>query len=273
PAPQLVGLHPVGDLVRGPAENSVVLPGGLVRRVVGQFILEEHGAAVLTVPDDVVLLVMLDEQAGRGDVVAVDDDAVAAGVDIPADRSWHAVVGAPGPEVVDQHVVTVDLEGHVSLANVRSTDPEVHIADRGGIFRVTPVVVALRLADLQEHRRVLRTGVDREAGQDDAGDVGHGHRYGAVDGGEGRLAETEHDRVRALDIDALPYVVHARREDEVTAEGELVVDLLDRVGRFDHEEVRQRDGTAGSQTLVPGDAARVRAGRRNADVVPAGGVD
>ena len=32
---------------------------------------------VLAVPDDVVLLEVLDEQPGGGDVVAVDDDAVA----------------------------------------------------------------------------------------------------------------------------------------------------------------------------------------------------
>jgi hypothetical protein len=54
-----------------------VLPRGLVRRVVRQLVLEDR-AATLAVPEDVVLLVVLDEETGRGDVVPVGDDAVAA---------------------------------------------------------------------------------------------------------------------------------------------------------------------------------------------------
>jgi hypothetical protein len=45
----------IGHFVRGPAEDAVVLPGGLVRRIVRQLVLVHHGAAVLAVPDDIVL--------------------------------------------------------------------------------------------------------------------------------------------------------------------------------------------------------------------------
>jgi hypothetical protein len=48
PTPQLVGLDLVGHLVRRPSQDTVVLPRGLVRRVVRQLVLEEDGAAVLT---------------------------------------------------------------------------------------------------------------------------------------------------------------------------------------------------------------------------------
>jgi len=65
-----------------------------------------------------VLLDVLDEQAGRGDVVAVDHHPVARRVGAPAvgvavhacGEALDAVVGAPHPGVVDEHVVTVDLE-------------------------------------------------------------------------------------------------------------------------------------------------------------------
>lgn len=40
-----------------------MLPGSLVGSVVGQFVLEEHRPAVFAVPDDVILLVVLHEQA------------------------------------------------------------------------------------------------------------------------------------------------------------------------------------------------------------------
>jgi hypothetical protein len=44
---------------------------------------------------------VLDEEPGRGDVVAVDDDTVLAGADVPAEAAGEAVVGSPGPDVVE----------------------------------------------------------------------------------------------------------------------------------------------------------------------------
>ena len=113
--------------------------------------IDDH-AAVLAVPDGVVLLEMLDEKAGRRDVVAVDHDAVAADVGHPplvvaeisavavlsADdfEALNAVVGSPHPGVVDEDAVAVDLEGDVALADVRAADAEVHVAERRRVQRI-----------------------------------------------------------------------------------------------------------------------------------------
>ena len=105
--PGFVGGHVVSHFVGGPAvgagRGGVA---GLVGRVVGDFGLIEVGAAVVAVPQHLELLVVLDEEAVGGDVVAVDDEAVVAEVAGPADAG--AVIGAPDPGVVDDGVVGVD---------------------------------------------------------------------------------------------------------------------------------------------------------------------
>ncbi len=83
-----------------------------------------------------VLLVVLDEQAGRQHVVAVDDQAVVGGVGGPADGAGVAVVGAPGPDVVDERVVRVDDQAVGGLAGDVAADPEEHVLDRGRVARV-----------------------------------------------------------------------------------------------------------------------------------------
>ena len=151
-APQLVRRDPVRDLVGGPARYAVVLPCRLVRRVVRQLVLEEDRRAVLAVPDDVVFLVVLDEQAECGHIVAVDDESGVGGVERPADRTGYAVVGAPRPDVVEEYVVGVDLQADVRLADVRPTDAEVH------------VVQDRRLAVSPRERAVPMPGADLEQG-------------------------------------------------------------------------------------------------------------
>ena len=208
-AVELVGRHVVADLVAGPALDAVVHPVRLGRRVVRQLVLVQDRRAVLAVPDGVVLLEVLDEEAGRRHVVAVDDDAVAAGVGVPAlgvaGEALDAVVGAPHPGVVDQHVVAVDLERDVGLADVRAADAEVHVGQRGRVRRVALLraVVAVLLADLAAApaTRPVPASIVTPA-TIDAGDVGDRQRDRAVDGGERGVAEAEHDRVGALDRDA-----------------------------------------------------------------------
>ena len=85
-------------------------------------------------------------------------------------RAGDAVVGPPGPDVVDQDVVAVDLEGDGGLADVRPTDPEEHVADsvvglRGSLQRTS---LPCARADPQQDRRFDRAGVDRDAGDDHA---------------------------------------------------------------------------------------------------------
>ena len=107
-APGFVAGDGVGDFVGGPAVGtSGAGEAGLVGRIVGDFGLVEVGAAGVAVPEDLELLVVFDEEAVDGDVVAVDDEAVLAGVAGPSDVG--AVIGAPDPGVVDDGVVAVDL--------------------------------------------------------------------------------------------------------------------------------------------------------------------
>ena len=101
---------------------------------------------------------MLHEQTRRGDVVAIDDGAVAADVDLPPDvvaevsvdavlrveevavgvEALDAVVGPPHPGVVDQDVVAIDLQRDVGLADIGAADAEIDVAE---CRRVVPVAV------------------------------------------------------------------------------------------------------------------------------------
>ena len=99
--------HGVGDLEGCPAVDTRSLrPRRLARRVVGHLVLEEDFRPPIAVPNHLVFLVVLDEQAVSRDVVAVDDYARVGGVVRPAHAV--AVVGPPSPDIVDNHVVTVD---------------------------------------------------------------------------------------------------------------------------------------------------------------------
>ena len=92
---------------------------------------------MVAVPEDLILLVVLDEEAIGGDVVAVDDEAVGAEVGSPADAV--TVVGAPDPGVVDDGVVGVDFEVDVGAAGTCSADAEEEVMERDGIFGVVGV--------------------------------------------------------------------------------------------------------------------------------------
>ncbi len=247
-----------------------MLPGGLVRRVVGHLVLEHDRLAVLSVPDDLVLLVVLDEEACRGHVVAVDDDAGVGGVDRPADAV--AVVRAPGPDVVEDDVVAVDLEADGGLADVRAADAEEHVVERGRVGRVAvvPVVAAVAAVprpDLEQHRRVDGAGVEDQPGDLDAAHVGDGHRHDAVPRVERRHAESEHDRVGALHLDRAIDVVDTGREEKVLPAGERIVDRLDVVGGLGDEEPLDRDRVAGRLAAAPARARGVEPRVGDEDVV------
>src|ERR1035437_2347891 len=134
-APGLESLDIVGDPDGRVAERAVTLsPGGLAWRVIRHLVLEEDDLAVLAVPDDLVLLEMLDEQTRGGDVVAVHDHAGIGGVARPADAG--AVVGPPGPDVVEDDVAGVDFEADGRLADACAADAEVDVLERARISRV-----------------------------------------------------------------------------------------------------------------------------------------
>src|SRR5713226_2715892 len=74
-------------------DSRCLHPGRLARNVVRHLVLEEDVGAAVAVPDDVELLVVLDEQAVGGRVVSVHDHARVSRVAGPTDAV--AVVGAP----------------------------------------------------------------------------------------------------------------------------------------------------------------------------------
>ena len=134
-APGFVAGDIVGDFVGGPAVGAGRRGvAGLVGRVVGDFGLIEVGAAVVAVPQHLELLVMFDEEAVDGDVVAVDDEAVVAEVAGPADAG--AVIGAPDPGVVDDGVVGVDAQVDLGAAHACSADAEEDVVKEDGILGV-----------------------------------------------------------------------------------------------------------------------------------------
>ena len=111
--PGFMGRDRVAHLVGGVAVHLAMPPGLLARRIVGHLGLVEVDAAAVAVPDRLILLAVLDEQAVDGDVVAVDDQAGVVLVRGPARAP--AVIGAPEPEVVAHHVVAVDRDHAVRL--------------------------------------------------------------------------------------------------------------------------------------------------------------
>src|SRR5438309_2750840 len=58
-----------------PVDARRLHPRVLVRHVIGHLVLEENVGSTVAVPDHLVFLEVLDEQAVCGHVVAVDDDA------------------------------------------------------------------------------------------------------------------------------------------------------------------------------------------------------
>jgi len=147
--PTLVGPDVLGYFVGGEAVDAVVRPGGLIRRIVRHLILEHDRGAIFAVPDDLVLLVVLDKQAVRCDVVAVDDHTGIGSVGSPAHSV--AVVSPPGPDVVQQNVVAVDHEARGGLARRRAADPEEHVG-QGRRVRREVIAPGVAAADLQQHR-------------------------------------------------------------------------------------------------------------------------
>ena len=215
-APGFVIGDGVGDFVGGPAVGAGGAGvGGLVGWIVGDLGLIEVGAAVVAVPEDLELLVVFDEEAVDGDVVAVDDEAVVAEVLVPADAG--AVVGAPDPGVVDEGVVGVDLEVDVGAADAGAADAEEDVAEGDGVLLVSGGGVVR--ADLDEDGRELLAGVDEEAGEDDAVGVGGGDGGVAVGGMERGEAEAEDYGVGVGDADGLVEIVDAGGEEEMLAVG------------------------------------------------------
>src|SRR6476660_3115229 len=81
--PRFMHLDRVSHLVSCKAVDTIMRPGYLVRRVIRHLVLEEDSPAVLAIPDEFVLLVMLHEQTVSGHVIAIDNDAGIGSVERP----------------------------------------------------------------------------------------------------------------------------------------------------------------------------------------------
>ena len=192
---------------------------------------------------------MLDEKAGGGDVVAVDDQSGVGGVLVPADAV--AVVGPPGPDVVEDDVVAVDLQADGGLADVRSTDAEEHVLQGrrvGGSLEplaLAPCAVC-RSASAPASSSVPASMVMPAMSTPGTSATLNG--TAPLHGGQRREAQAEHDGVGPLDLDRLVDVVDAGGEQQVLAAGELVVDRLSP----SRTAWRGRSRTAGSSGRASG---------------------
>lgn len=135
-----VGPDVVVDFIRGVSVACSVFAHVFVLSsgVVGCFALVEVDEAVFAFPECLVFLEVFVEEAVDSDIVAVCDEAVVGGVDVPTDGVSDAMVGAPNPEVVANDVVAVDFEGCVDMGFPwdEATDAEEHVGEDDGVFDV-----------------------------------------------------------------------------------------------------------------------------------------
>ena len=241
-------LHAVGDLERSPAVDARRFhPRRLARRVVRHLVLEEDVGAAVSVPDHLVLLEMLDEEPIGGHVVPVDHHAGVGRVDRPPHTV--AVVRAPRPDVVEDHIAAVDDERLRRRAGRRSADSEEDVGQDRWVGGVAGIVTG---SDLQEHLRGARAGVEYDAGHQVAARVDEPHRRAAVVRDQGREAQAQDHRVGMHDLDRLVEVIDPRGQDQVLAAGERRRDRVRRVARPpDHDVPEVSCWTAGTNTLYP----------------------
>ena len=107
-SPGLVAGDGVGDFVGcPPIRTGRAGEAWLIGGIVGNLGLVEISSTGVAVPEDLELLVVFNEEAVDGDVVAINNEAVSAGVAGPSDAG--AMIGAPDPGVVNNSVVAVYL--------------------------------------------------------------------------------------------------------------------------------------------------------------------
>ena len=259
-SPGFVGCDGVGDFVRGPAFGArSAREAGLVGRIVGNLGLIEVGAAAVAVPKDLELLMVFNEEAIGCNVVAVDDEAVSAGIRVPSDTG--SMIGAPDPGVVDDGVVAVDFEIDYGATDSGASDAEEYIVERDGIFCVSGMTFVW--THLKQDRRRRWAGIEEEAGDDDSVFVSGRHGGRAVDRVQRGESETHHDGVGAIDADRFGQLVDAWRKEKVLAMGELRIDgcSIVTIGVGD-VELTNGDGFSWRGRCMPRDAGAVAAQRR-----------
>ena len=142
----------------------------------------------------------------------------------PADAV--AVVGPPGPDVIEDHVVAVHDQAGRRPAWLRAADAEEHIAeDVAGSeaslsLRVWPLPTWSSTGEFDGPASKISPEIIIPLARRDC------HWHDSVLRHQRREAETEHDRVGTRDLDALVQVVDARGQDQVLAGAECIIDRL-----------------------------------------------
>ena len=258
-APGFVPGDAVGDFVGGPAVGAGSAGvAGLVGRIVGDLGLVEVGAAGVAVPEDLELLVMFDEEAVDGDVVGVDDETVGAGVAGPSRRRLR---GRLARSRCDRRWCRWLLISRLTTARPTPAPPtRKNTSWREMGFLCVADFAFLPGRSAEGRAIACGTGVEEQAGDDDAVSVCGGHGGGAVDGTQRGEAKAKDYGVGVSDVDGFCQIVDAGREDEIFALRELGVDGggVVSIGVGD-VKLRDRDGFSGGDAGVPGDAGAVGA--------------
>ncbi len=236
-------------------------PGGLAGHVVWKLVLEKDVGPAVAIPDHVELLEVLNEEAVGGHVVAVDDDAGVRGVGCPPDTV--AVVGAPGPDVVEDPTVAVHDEARRRASHRCASDAEEQVRQHGWIRR-SVVDGRVSISHPQQERRRYRAGVKEDAGDEHPRGARDHHRRVPVRWDECRKSESQHDTIGMADPNRLVQRVDAR-----CTTAQRGVDALRGIGRPRDEKVADRDGPTRGRTRRPGGACGVVLDRGHEDVVAA----
>ena len=181
------------------------------------------------------------------------------------------MVGAPGPDVVEDRVVGVHDEARRRPAGLGASDAEEHVGEERRIVRVMRAAGVLA-ADLHEDRRVHRACVDDEARHLDPRHARRLERSVAVHRDQRCEPEPEHHCVRAHDLDPLRELIDARRKDQVLAERERRIDRRHRRRGIGDEEAADRDRCPGHRAARVVRSDGIVLHRRNEDAPIAGGV-
>ena len=184
-----------------------------------------------------------------------------------------AVVGAPGPDVVQDHVVAVHHQAGGRLAGVRPADAEEHVLQRrrvGGARRRAGRPCGALLPTCTQRRAVPGAGVEGDSGDVDAGHVGDRQRRRRPGGRSGWRARGPRTTVSAR-VTAMRAVdvVDARGEQQVLALRQRAVDALHRVAGLARRRIAQRQRAARRRPVGPAGARGVASAPTGTKTLPA----
>src|SRR6266567_4823503 len=151
----------ISDLIRGIALHCAsrrrrFRPGGITRDLV----LKEECATAVSIPQNLDLLIVLNEEPIRSHVITVHYESVRAHVGIPADT--RTMVSPPEPGVVNHHSRVVDLYAPRRTSFPLIADARENIVKKGWVSLV--ISGGSARTHLQKSLRIHRSGVEQNPG-------------------------------------------------------------------------------------------------------------